>query len=112
MNLIRPLTNRYFLLWMGIGITLIGIVASISYNYKAMYWWDYPTPDSGILRMVVGKHLRAIKLARYFNYTSALGLMLILSSTILNKRDRTHNEKNTQQSGPAYPPQGVGSADP
>ena len=112
MNLIRSITNRYFLLWVGIGITLIGIVASISYNYKAMYWWDYPTPDTGMLHKVVGEHLRAIKLARYFNYTSAFGLLLLLIGTIQKNSNRTQNEKSTQQSGPAYPPQGVGSADP
>ena len=112
MNLIRTLTNRYFLLWMGIGITLIGIGASISFNYKAMYWWDYPTPDTGILHKVVGEHLRAITLARYFNYTSAFGLLLIIIGTIRKNSNRSLNENGTQQSGPAYPPQGVGSADP
>ena len=79
---------------MGISITLIGIVASISYNFKAMYWWDCPTPDSRILQKVVGEHLMAIKLARYFNYTSAFGLLLILSGTMLNMRDRTLNKSN------------------
>ena len=111
MNHIRALTYRHCLLWMGISITLIGIVASISYNFKAMYWWDCPTPDSRILQKVVGEHLRANKLARYFNYTSAFGLLLILSGTMLTKRDRTLNENKTH-AGPAYPPQGVGSPDP
>ena len=41
-----------------------------------------------------------------------LGLWLLLANTIVLCVLRFRKEKSVQQAGPAYPPQGVGSADP
>ena len=91
MKILNTLRIKYVLLWIGIVITLLGISTAYIHTSRACYSLDHAPSDSTEISPAVYRLRTAIQFARYSNYISAFGLLLIVTGATLKNR-QTPNE--------------------